>query len=151
MKFNQYKLLQIVLLIILLFWNIGILWEVIIHYLPDSIIFFPFLKYNYSIVCHAQPEKLFSVFGYKTLVCSRCFGIYFGALISSVTILFGWNKSISIKFLLFASMPMFVDIILYGIGLYDYNKYIAFSTGFILGIIGLIFFYQTLKGYKLKN
>lgn len=35
----------------------------------------------YSQVCHQDPAKSFHLFGYKLGVCSRCSGIYAGALL----------------------------------------------------------------------
>lgn len=151
LKFNSEKFLQIIFFSLLLIWNLGILWEIIIKIFPDTVLLLPFLKNNYSIVCHTQEKKLFFIFDAHTLVCSRCFGIYIGGLLSSIILIFGYKKIISIKLLLLASLPMFVDVFLYGIRLYSYNQYIAFTTGLVLGIIGLIFFYQTLKELYKKN
>jgi uncharacterized membrane protein len=137
-KFSSEKLFDTFFFTLIFIWCIGILWEVVIHFFPNLIVALPFLKYNYSIVCHQEPEKLFSIGNYKTLVCSRCTGIYFGALFSSIIALTGLIRKTNTKVLLFSSIPMFIDVVLYSFGLYSYSKTIALFTGLLLGSVGFI-------------
>lgn len=102
------------------------------------------LKYNYSIVCHTQSDKLFTIGNFHTLVCSRCTGIYFGALISSFTIIFGFIKKVSTKLLLLSAVPMIIDIVLYSNSFYNYSKYIALFTGLLLGSVGFIYIHEAI-------
>ncbi len=127
------------------------MWEIVVIYFPDLLFLFPFLKYNYSIVCHTQPEKLFQISNFHTLVCSRCFGIYSGALLSIILILFGFYKSLGTKFLLLSSIPMFADVILYSFGFYTYSKWLAFSTGILLGSVGFFYIHSSLLSFFAKN
>jgi len=150
-KFSYEKIINVVSFILILLWCIGILWEVVIHFIPNLIVALPFLKYNYSIVCHQQPEKLLVFGNYKTLVCSRCTGIYFGALFSSGLILLGLIKKVSTKFLLIASLPMFIDVILHSIGIYSYSKLIALFTGLLLGSVGFIYIQDAFKNIFVKK
>lgn len=143
MNFLNARFINFSLFLVILIWNIGILWELIVFYLPSSFYLLPFLKYNYSIVCHVQPEKLFEYAGLHTLVCSRCAGIYFGAFISSFIILIGFKKITSSKLLLLSSLPIFIDIILYSINIYSYSKYIALLTGLLLGSIGFFYIHSS--------
>lgn len=88
----------------------------------------------YATICHQNKTKSFCGNGISFLVCSRCTGIYFGAFVSSILIL-GTKRIDQIKFnqqVLF-SIPMLLDVIFYSIGIYEYNKIIALSTGFLFG------------------
>lgn len=88
----------------------------------------------YSTVCHQNENKSFTCNGIPFLVCARCTGIYFGTFLSSIIII-GTKRIDQINFnqqVLF-SLPMLLDVFLYSLGLYDYNKIIAASTGFLFG------------------
>ncbi len=144
MKLLNVSFYNLLIFLLILVWCIGFLWEIIIHFFPTSIYLLPFLKYNYSIVCHTDTEKLFSFFGYNTLVCSRCAGIYFGGLLSSFLVLLGLKKNITTKILFLTSIPLILDVILYSVNIYLYSKYIALLTGFLLGSIGFIYIHRSI-------
>ena len=100
----------------------------------------------YSHVCHQNPEKTISINGHSLLVCSRCAGIYIGSLVSALILLVvPFIKVNNIKYLIFASLPMFIDVILYSIGVYTYSKTIALFSGFLFGIAGIIYIYKGLQ------
>ena len=138
------KITEIILLIIVSIWCIGIFWEYICSIFPNLIYYLPFLKYNYSIVCHTQNEKLLEIGLFKTLTCARCTGIYLGGLFSSLVLLFGFPRLISTKTLLVFSFPMFLDVFLYSIGIYSYSKYLALTTGLLLGSVGFIYIHNAI-------
>jgi len=144
LNFPTARVSNFILFIFILIWCLGILWEIVIHHFPSSFYFLPFLKYNYSVVCHIQSEKLFVFGNFHTLVCSRCSGIYFGALISSFIILLGFSKNFSTKVLFLSSLPMFLDIFLYSLNVYDYSKYSALLSGLLLGSIGFIYIHSSI-------
>jgi len=135
--------LKLIIFLIILVWFVGIFIEFIIPYNNNFVFLLPFLHKSYSLVCHQQPEKLIAI-GYKhTLVCARCTGIYSGALISSFLLLvLKMKNQLNIKFLLIASIPMFLDVILYSLGIYRYSKTIAFSTGILLGSVGFLYIHE---------
>lgn len=77
------------------------------------------------------------------LVCARCAGIYFGALIAGLTVLLFQFASIKIKTLLILSLPLFMDVIFATVGIYSYSKTLAFTTGLILGsTVSLFLLYE---------
>ncbi len=124
----------------------GIFIEVIIPQFDDLTFLYPFLKILYSHVCHQQPEKVLSIDGHNLLVCSRCAGIYIGSLLSSLILLFVPIFKISnIKYLIFATAPMLIDVILYSIGVYTYSKELALFSGILFGIAGIIYIYNGLQ------
>lgn len=151
MKLLNASFYNFLIFLLILFWCLGFLWEFVLHFFPTSIYLLPFLKYNYSIVCHTETEKLFSLFGYNTLVCSRCAGIYFGGLFSSFLVLLGLKKNISTKVLLLSSIPLILDVILYSVGIYQYSKYIALLTGLLLGSIGFIYIHRSIIEFLTKT
>lgn len=140
---NQ-KIFRLFVFLLVLIWCIGIIWEIIVYFFPSAFVLLPFLKYNYSLVCHTDPEKLYSIGNFTTMTCSRCTGIYFGALISSIIILLGIIKKVDLKILLLSSIPMFVDVILYSIGIYNYSHFVALLTGLLLGSVGIIYIQNTI-------
>lgn len=125
--------------LLIFLWCFGIFAEFLIEQFPFLTKFLPFLKYNYSLVCHMESDKLLNIGLHRTLTCSRCTGIYLGALFSSLISLLGLKKEFSIYVLLYSSIPMFTDVFLYSIGLYNYSPIIALLTGLLLGSVG--FFY----------
>lgn len=131
--------LRIIPTLIIFIWIIGFCWELILSLFPNSIYLLPFLKYNYSLVCHIETEKLFSIFGYNTLVCSRCVGIYFGSFFSSILIIARANRYISRKSFLLLSLPLLLDVTFTSLGIYGYSKIMALITGFLLGSAGFIY------------
>lgn len=144
MSFTRKKIVEFSLFLLILFWCIGIFWEVVYHFYPNAVIYLPILKYNYSIVCHTEPEKLFNIFHFNSLTCSRCTGIYFGGLFSSMIVLFSSLKTISLRLFLLSSVPMFLDVILYSSGIYTYSKYFALFTGLLLGSVGFLYIHNSI-------
>ena len=138
------KFTEIILFLLVSIWCLGIFWEFICNMFPNLVTYLPFLKYNYSIVCHTQNEKLLKIGLFETMTCSRCTGIYFGGFFSSLILLFGYKKIISTKTLLLFSIPMFVDVILYSLGIYSYSKYLALVTGLLLGSVGFIYIHNSI-------
>lgn len=141
--------LKFLFFLLISFWLIGIMWEVFSSYFNGAIILLPFLKYNYSLVCHAQTEKLFDIGQYHTLVCSRCFGIYSGVFIASFLSLFNIKVMINSKIFILSSLPMILDVLLFTLNFYEYSKLIALFTGVLFGITG--YFYIIDSIYLLFN
>ena len=107
---------------------------------PVTAVLYPVLKRDYGIVCHQRDVKTFAVFGHKLLVCARCTGIYFGALIISFVSLFIIKKIIlDLKLLYAAMIPMALDVLLTTFGVYQYSKYLAFLTGLFFGSVVFIY------------
>jgi uncharacterized membrane protein len=113
-------------------WITGIISPCLNINLPNSI--YPFQKMLYSNVCHQDVNKSFACNGIPFLVCARCTGIYFGALMSAVVILISnFKLRFKTKYLYLLSIPILLDVLFYSIGIYPYNKFIASSTGFLFG------------------
>lgn len=138
---NKTRIVSILLFILLLIWNLGI-FSPALKFISNNIIqAIPFLKISYSKVCHQIPEKSMTINSSYILVCSRCTGIYIGALLTSlIMILLNLSKNKStIKLFLFSSLLMLLDVISYNLGIYGYSKTIAFSTGFLLGSVVILY------------
>ncbi len=144
--------IRIILFLLIVIWVFGIFIEFLIPLQNNLAYFFPFFEGVYSTVCHQQLEKLISVNGYQTLVCSRCAGIYLGGLLSSSILLF--TTKINFKdgrLMLAASIPMLVDVLLYSSGFYNYTKSIAFVTGLVFGFVGIAYIYNGLQILLVRN
>ena len=80
--------IRIFIFVCLLVWCAGIFYQPLMHADNNLIYSYPFIKKIYSMFCHQDSHKLFNIFGYQTLTCSRCTGIYLGALTGSFFCLF---------------------------------------------------------------
>lgn len=102
----------------------------------------------YSTVCHQEGFKCISINNSSMLVCARCAGIYFGALIAAVSSLFIIRSLISKRFLLISILPLVTDVFLISLGIYPYSKSLAFVTGIIFG--STIYYYIIAEIEKLS-
>ncbi len=138
--------LKLIFFLLILIWIVGTLIEFLIPHFEILTILYPSFRFLYSHVCHQQLEKTISIDGHGFLVCSRCFGIYFGSLISSFILLFLPVIRIhKISYLVIGALPMFIDVILYSIGIYSYSKQIAFFSGFLFGMVGIVYIYNGIQ------
>lgn len=143
--------LNSILFLLISIWCIGIIWNLLSYYFPSLLVLKPLLHHNYSLVCHTESNKLYEFFGFTTLTCSRCTGLYFGAFISSLLLLIGFERSISTKLLFILSLPMFVDVLLYSIGIYTYSQNVALLTGLFLGFGGFIYIRNSISEIMTKK
>ncbi|HEY7752063.1 MAG TPA: DUF2085 domain-containing protein, partial [Ignavibacteriaceae bacterium] len=108
--------------------------------------------YNYSLVCHQNADKCFEINGSYFLVCARCTGIYFGALISSVLFLIGFNiKFKTLTPLIYSTAFLLLDVVLTTAEVYSYSQTIASLTGLILGSIVYIYIIEILEMFFLHR
>jgi uncharacterized membrane protein len=123
---------------LLLFWCMGILYPFLFTHLNNA--FFEFIFTNlYSTVCHQQSEKCISIGSQQILVCSRCAGVYFGALISALAFFPLMQIEKENNILLIALLILCTDVLFVSIGIYDYSKSISFITGLMFG--GAVYLY----------
>jgi uncharacterized membrane protein len=85
------------------------------------------------------------------MVCARCTGIYFGALIAAIFNLLPVSISISKRMLIYSSIPILADVVLFNFGFYHYSKIIAFITGNIFGATVFIFIFEIIKDYFIES
>ncbi len=137
---------SIILFFILFIWFAGIFANFFVKLDENLLYAIPFLKKNYSLVCHQDEHKLISFASTNTFVCARCTGIYLGLLFTSaIFLLFKTAKKMELKFLILASMPMISDVILHSLNFYPYSKTIAFTTGLLFGSVGFLYLYNGLN------
>jgi len=138
--------LKIIFFIAITLWVLGVFVEFIIPYFNGLSYAYPFISRLYSTVCHQQFDKLIELNGHHSLVCSRCSGIYIGGLFSSFILLFIPSLKIrNGKLILFAALPMLVDVLLYSSGFYPYSRTIALITGLLFGFVGIAYIYYGLQ------
>ncbi|MCU7490213.1 MAG: DUF2085 domain-containing protein [Ignavibacteria bacterium] len=128
------------LFILMLIWFTGIFLNVLVPCVEFPAGVYLFSELCYSHVCHQITEKTIFILGRPLLVCSRCFGIYAGLFAASLFSLFiSVKRPLRKKYLIFAGIPMLLDVMLYSVNIYNYSKITAFLTGLLLGSVG--FFY----------
>ncbi|BDQ01681.1 DUF2085 domain-containing protein [Ignavibacterium sp.] len=137
--------LKLILLSGLILWNIGIFSPCFIG--KDNLFAYHLIKFFYSPLCHQKIEKSFTCNHLQLMVCARCTGIYFGAMITAILNLLPVSVSISKRLLFYSAIPMLVDVILIHLGVYQYNKVISFITGNIFGASVFIFIFEIIKDY----
>jgi uncharacterized membrane protein len=114
---------------------------------PVNIIL-PFVKYSYSIVCHQDGDKSFLINGMQLFVCARCTGIYAGALLTSLVVIFIKKLPlINLKIASLSLFPIIIDIVLYNSGLYSYSKTVAFITGLFPGSVLFIYILSSFEKF----
>ena len=67
------------------------------------------------------------------LVCARCAGIYFGALITGLSIFSLRSVQLNEKLLFMTLLFLCADVLLVTIGIYNYSKIISFTSGIFFG------------------
>lgn len=140
--------IKIILLTGLVLWNIGIFSPCLIG--KDNLFTYHLIKFFYSPVCHQKIEKSFTCNHLQFMVCARCTGIYFGAMITAFLNLLPVTVSISKRLFFYSTIPMIIDIIFINLGVYNYNKVISFITGNIFGASVFIFIFEVVKDYFLE-
>ncbi|MEI7813140.1 MAG: DUF2085 domain-containing protein [Ignavibacteria bacterium] len=143
-------------LILVIIWYTGLIAEFLLPEQSPVRLLALLLKITYGNVCHQNPMKTITIGANRLLVCSRCFGIYSGALLSSAVALC-IKRSVRIKtaMLFICALPMITDIALYTTGIYYYSKIIAFLTGLLLGSVGFFYildaFVKFVFDYKMRK
>ena len=134
------------LFILVLLWFTGIILPFIAIHFNGVLHITAFTKILYSPVCHQDADKFFCFNSICTAVCARCFGIYGGALLTSVFVLaVNIKKCVHIKFLFFSAVPLLLDVLLTNAGFYSYSKPAAALTGFIFGSAAFYYFCYGIK------
>lgn len=147
-KITQILIFRISLFLLILFWVFGISSPLFFQTNEQNIIIYQFLHKIYSGVCHQFEYKSISINGTFFHVCSRCYGIYLGAFLSSVISLFYFRqKHINIKYFYIATIPIITDVFLQSLNVYKYFKLSAFLTGMIFGFAVLVFFISSIENY----
>lgn len=112
----------------------------------------PIGKFYFSNICHLQENKLFQIDEFATVLCSRCSGIYLGALFVATTLLFvDIRLNFRFVYLFAALLPTVFDIIFYNIGLYSYNIFISLFAGILSGVFGFYYFYTGILNIYLSK
>ena len=137
---------------IILLWNFGNFIQALALLNHNFLFAYPILKPTYHLVCHQETAKLVHIFGTTTLLCARCTGIYIGGLLGAFTLLFyRGNINFPTKYLLYSSLPMFLDVGLVMFGVYKYSKTIAFLTGILLGSVGIVYLIELIEKFLSQN
>lgn len=129
----------------LAFWCAGFLLPVFLPEIAGNNLFYQFLKLCYSRVCHQSNDATFYINGNHLLVCARCSGIYLGAFLVLVPLLFMKPKwKLSLKPFILLTSPLIIDAFAVRLNIYTYSKINAFITGLLFGSIVIIYIFDVL-------
>ena len=143
---------RIIFSALILFWCLGIISQLFIPEIFKYSLPVKLLNYNYSLVCHQNDMKSFVVDDNQFMVCARCTGIYFGALLSSIAIIFISNLYFqNLLPLISISVFLLLDVILTSLGVYNYSIEISFITGILFGAILYIYILEVLEKFFISN
>jgi len=147
----HYRVFRVIVFFIVLLWCAGFSMNALFPH-NGAIIFYPVLKHAYSGVCHQIAYKTFEVNNLHFLVCARCTGIYFGALLSLLCLIFlTRNLGFPLKYFFISGIPMILDVICYTTGVYNYSKWIAFSTGILFGSTAIVYILFSIENFLFKE
>ncbi len=142
-KILSSTLIRFLLLSFLLIWTIGFLQPTLLT--QNNSLTNYFLEKVYSRICHQQSGKCIIIGNVSMLVCARCAGIYFGALITGLLFLFHSIPALKIKVLIIASIPLLLDVCFTFLGVYKYSQTIAAITGLAFGGVVYLFLLSELE------
>jgi len=93
------------------------------------------LYLSFSCICHQIPERSFAIFGHPLAVCHRCFGIYLGLFLGSLIENRFVHGSLRVRrfWILAASIPLLLDVLLNSAGLWTSTCFSRFFTGLLFG------------------
>lgn len=151
MSIPKYFLLRALLAVALLIWIAGFLIQ-FLNIKESAFLYVP-VNLLYSTVCHQNPAKTVFHNSGHLLVCTRCAGIYIGALSASFAALFFVRERISLKLniLYLFSFPMLLDVILLTFDVYSYSFFIAFLTGLLFGSTVFIYILAAIENSLLNR
>lgn len=116
----------------------------ILYFLSDQI---------YSTACHQNQLKSFKCNNDFLFVCSRCLGIYIGALAISAYLIFFNKKYFQLKLLplIISIIPVFLDVIFVKISIYDYSHTISFISGLLFGSTAFVYILSVIENSFVEN
>lgn len=142
-KLSALKLLMIILLII---FCVGLFFPVISPNFYGKNFIIQLLSNSYSLVCHQSEQALVQINDNHLLVCTRCTGIYFGALLLLIIMMIKPLKvNVGLKPLFILSAPLIFDAFAVRLRIYPYSITIALITGLFFGAIVLFYILETIE------
>ena len=145
---DTYKLtvVKILLFFLLLIWCLGIIFTQVSPDFAGKLVITKILNYAYSLVCHQTDSDLLHLDNNHFLACTRCTGLYFGALIFIILLIVKpFKVKRGLKPFFFFSAPLIVDALAISMGIYNYSAAFTFVTGFMCGAITIIYIINTIE------
>jgi uncharacterized membrane protein len=144
---NKSFLIRLSFFLLVLLWCSGILINYFNTESGSTILFSYLLNFLYGNLCHQEAEKIISINGFQLLLCARCSGIYFGALLISLLLLFTGKIKPRFYLLISASSFLLIDILVNNFLFNSYNKLTAALTGLFFGLVSTVFILDKLEDY----
>lgn len=142
----KFTAVKILIFFLLLIWCLGIIFPLVSPDFTGKLVFTEILNYVYSLVCHQNNSDLLHLDINYLLVCTRCAGLYFGALIFIILlIVMPFKVKLGLKPFFFFTAPLIIDAIAIRMGIYNYSAEFTFVTGFMCGAIIIIYIINTIE------
>ena len=148
-KIYSVAFIRLLLLSFLIIWTLGFIQPKLLT--QNNSLTNYFLEKIYSRVCHQENGKCIIIANDSMLVCARCAGIYFGALVIGLLTLIQSFPALKIKVLIIASLPILLDVCFTFLGVYKYSQPIAFFTGLAFGGTVYLFLLSELENFSQTN
>ena len=100
------------------------------------------LQRGFALVCHQRPERSFSLFGSSVAVCSRCLGIYLGAVLG---LLFRTSRTIALRWLIAAAALNLLDAASELVGMHGNWLGVRLVLGLTLGVSGAMMISSSMR------
>ncbi len=102
-----------------------------------SYYFYVWLRY----ICHQIPTRCIWIFGSNMALCSRCFGLFLGLLLTGIFLGLKGVKRIYWKSAIILILPAVIDGTIQFKGIWISNNYLRFISGFSTGVgSGMVLF-----------
>lgn len=99
------------------------------------------LRYPFRLLCHGKAERCLLLWNTPMPICSRCVGIYAGALAALglfVATSRRWSREISSGAALVLAVPLAIDGLTQAFGLRESTNGLRLLTGLVAGLAGMV-------------
>ena len=93
-----------------------------------------YIYYFHSLNCHQNSQSSFVIMGKQVAVCSRCTGIYLGAFLSGLILIFFKIKTKQYPYYLLLCVPMLLDVIALHLKFYEPILLLKSITGLLASV-----------------
>lgn len=112
------------------------------------------LRYPFRLLCHGRVERCLLLWNTPMPICSRCVGIYAGALASLG--LFAatarrWNREMPSMTVVILTVPLVIDGLSQAIGLRESTNGLRLLTGLLAGLGGMAWVVSRLPRNRGEN
>lgn len=113
-----------------------------------------FLRYPFRLLCHGRAERCLLLLNTPMPVCSRCVGVYAGALVSlglfAMTARL-WNRELPSWTVFILLVPLMMDGVTQALGVRESTNELRLLTGILAGFAGMAWVVSRLPRNRGEN